>query len=81
MDPYHGFMFWTENDEKLIQSESFCDENQKYQRKILIDSNNKLGDFVILFDQFKLQIADLSVNTLLELDLASLKSRSATNIK
>ena len=47
-------------------------EEEKYHRKILIDNKqNQLGNFLILFEQFKLQIADLTENTLLELELAS----------
>ena len=58
------------------------EEEEKYHRKILIDNKqNQLGNFLILFEQFKLQIADLTENTLLELELASSQrsgSRSST---
>ena len=88
IDPYHGFLFWIENNTKLVQIEKLCqqkeegEEEEKYHRKILIDNKqNQLGNFLILFEQFKLQIADLTENTLLELELASSQrsgSRSST---
>ena len=88
IDPYHGFLFWIENYKRLVQIEKLCqqkeegEEEEKYHRKILIDNKqNQLGNFLILFEQFKLQIADLTENTLLELELASSQrsgSRSST---
>ena len=88
IDPYHGFLFWIENNKRLVQIEKLCqqkeegEEEEKYHRKILIDNKqNQLGNFLILFEQFKLQIADLTENTLLELELASSQrsgSRSST---
>ena len=86
IDPYHGFLFWIENNRRLVQIEKLCqqkeEEEEKYHRKILIDNKqNQLGNFLILFEQFKLQIADLTENTLLELELASSQrsgSRSST---
>ena len=76
-DPYHGFIFWIENNKRLVQIEKLCQKQEeegeeKYHRNVLIDNNqNQLGNFLILFEQFKLQIADLTENTLLELELAS----------
>ena len=88
IDPYHGFLFGIENNRRLVQIEKLCqqkeegEEEEKYHRKILIDNKqNQLGNFLILFEQFKLQIADLTENTLLELELASSQrsgSRSST---
>lgn len=88
IDPCHGFLFWIENNKRLVQIEKLCqqkeegEEEEKYHRKILIDNKqNQLGNFLILFEQFKLQIADLTENTLLELELASSQrsgSRSST---
>ena len=84
IDPYHGFLFWIENNKRLVQIEKLCQQKEEgeYDRKILIDNKqNQLGNFLILFEQFKLQIADLTENTLLELELASSQrsgSRSST---
>ena len=49
--------------------------------KVLVNNGHKLGDFTILFQEFKLQVADLSENALLELDIVSQRSRLSTNIK
>ena len=71
IDPYHGFAFWIEDDTKLMQLELGCSSLvPPPQIQVLLEMNNhKLGDFVVLFDQFKLQIADLTDNHLLELDI------------
>ena len=81
VDPFHGFLFWIEGGQRLVQTEAQCDDGDKFRRRVLIDNEHDLGSFVLLFDQFKLQIADLTENALLELDLSSLGTGSATNIK
>ena len=58
------------------------EEEEKYHKKVLIDrssNQNQLGNFLILFEQFKLQIADLTDNTLLELELASSQRSGSSN--
>ena len=81
VDPYHGFYFWLEDNDKLVQAE-LCSTSQnhtrKMERKIILDKGvgHQLSDFVLLYDQSKLQIADLTLNSLLEIDIQSQRSKN-----
>ena len=79
VDPFHGFLFWIENGSKLVQLELGCNNNHQ-NKKVLVSNGHRLGDFTILFQEFKLQVADLTENALLELDIVSQRSRLSTNI-
>ena len=82
VDPYHGFYFWLEDNDKLVQAE-LCSTSQnhtsrKMERKIILYKGveHQLSDFVMLFDQSKLQIADLTLNSLFEIDIQSQRSKN-----
>ena len=79
MDGHQPF----ENSSKLVQLELGCQNNNNQaveNNKVLVNNGHKLGDFTILFQEFKLQVVDLTENALLELDIASQRSRLSTNI-
>ena len=73
VDPYHGFYFWIEDTDKLVQAE-LCNHG-KMERKIILEKST-LSDFVLQFDQSKLQIADLPSGSLYEIDVQSQRSKS-----
>ena len=81
VDPYHGFYFWLEDNDKLVQAE-LCSTSQNHtremERKIILDIGvgHQLSDFVLLYDQSKLQIADLTLNSLFEIDIQSQRSKN-----
>lgn len=77
VDPFHGFIFWIEDGNKLVQLEENCNNNNsQYTQqtstdiKVLLSNGHKLGDFLLIFDQFKVQVSDLTANALLELDIS-----------
>ncbi len=70
VDPYHGFVFWIEDDSKLVQYEEDCEETGSARLDVILDNaGQKLGDFVIKFADFKLQVVNVSGNSILELDI------------
>ena len=80
VDPYHGFVFWIEEEDSstLIQLEEQCSDQDVFIVELL--RRNKLGDFAIRFEEFKLQVADLAENSLLEIDIQTRRSKSLQRV-
>ena len=79
VDPYHGFYFWIEDNDKLVQAQ-LC--SQLLERKIILDKKgHHLSSFVLHFDQSKIQIADLTSNSLFEIDVQNQRSNPSVAAK
>ena len=68
-DPYHGYLYWIENNEIFrthLDSPNFC--HQQNQKQLLY-SGNKLGPFVVSFSQYSLLVPDMDKNQMVEVSL------------